>query len=91
LLDLCIPAKPGRGGASEDFVVILLTEIQRIKKPFPPQVYMMTADRGRKLTKIIEGVLSTSETELVPIASGNFGTYGSPDGRCIRVPSRSRM
>ncbi|MFM8398813.1 MAG: response regulator, partial [Pirellula sp.] len=43
LLDLCIPAKPGRGGASEDFGVILLTEIQRIKKPSPPQVYMMTA------------------------------------------------
>ncbi|MFN6399366.1 MAG: response regulator [Planctomycetota bacterium] len=43
LLDLCIPAKPDRGGASEDFGVILLKEIQRIKKPFPPQVYMMTA------------------------------------------------
>ena len=92
LLDLCIPAKPGRGGASEDFGVILLTEIQRIKKPSPPQVYMMTAhtaqgfdlaakllrlgardfiskpftDRGRKLTKIIQGVLSTSETESEP-------------------------
>jgi DNA-binding response OmpR family regulator len=43
LLDLCIPAKSGRGGASEDFGVILLTEIQRIKKPSPPPVYMMTA------------------------------------------------
>ena len=94
LLDLCIPAKPDRGGASEDFGVILLKEIQRIKKPFPPQVYMMTAhtaqgfdlaakllrlgardfiskpftDRGRKLTKIIQGVLSTSENEPEPRA-----------------------
>jgi DNA-binding response OmpR family regulator len=89
LLDLCIPAKSGRGGASEDFGVILLTEIRRIKKQSPPPVYMMTAhtaqgfdlaakllrlgaidfiskpftDRGRKLTKIIQSVLSTSETE----------------------------
>ena len=89
LLDLCIPAKAGRGGASEDFGVILLTEIRRIKKPSPPPVFMMTAmlakgfdmatkllrlgakdfiskpfsDNGRKLTKIIQSVLSTSETE----------------------------
>ncbi len=92
LLDLCIPAKPGRGGASEDFGVILLKEIQRIKKPCPPPVYIMTAmlakgldmatkllrlgakdfiskpfsDNGRKLTKIIEGVLSTLDTEPEP-------------------------
>ena len=92
LLALCIPAKAGRGGASEDFGVILLTEIRRIKKPSPPPVYMMTAqtaqgfdlaakllrlgaidfvskpfmDRGRKLTKIIQIVLSTTETELEP-------------------------
>lgn len=43
LLDFQIPAKANRGGADKQYGMNLLRDIQRIKKPNPPPVIMMTA------------------------------------------------
>ncbi|XZE36040.1 response regulator [Pirellulaceae bacterium SH501] len=43
LLDLQIPAKANRGGADKQYGINLLRDIQRLNKPSPPPVIMMTA------------------------------------------------
>lgn len=43
LLDLQIPAKANRGGADKQYGINLLKDIQRLNKPSPPPVIMMTA------------------------------------------------
>jgi DNA-binding response OmpR family regulator len=43
LLDFQIPAKANRGGADKQYGMNLLRDIQRLKKPNPPPVIMMTA------------------------------------------------